>query len=89
MVAVAFRHGDGLRITAVRFVVAAGVAQVDTAGERHILRRLPRMTEHHELLMMRATEPDPLVQQYLATRALDGLAEVLVLLLAVLEPVQV
>ena len=47
------------------------------------------MTDHHQLLMMRTAEPHPLIQQHLAAGPFDGLAEVLVLFLAVGELVQV
>ncbi len=45
--------------------------------------------DHHQLLVMRTAEPDALVQQHLAACPLDRLAEMLVLLLAVGELVQV
>ncbi len=47
------------------------------------------MTKHHQLLVMRAAETDPLIEQHLATCLLDRVAEVLVLFLAVGERVQV
>ena len=77
-----------LRVATVGFVVAAGVAQVDAAGERDISLGLVAVPDHHQLLVMRTAEPHTLVQQHLSTRPFDRLAEMLVLLLAVGELVQ-
>jgi hypothetical protein len=82
-------HLYRLRVAAVRFVVAAGVAQVDATGERDVPLGFVAVPDHHQLLVMRPTEPDALVQQHLPARALDHLAEMLVLFLAVGELVQV
>ena len=71
------------------FVVAAGVAQVDATGEGDVALRRAGVPDHHQLLVMRPAEPDPLVQQHLSPGPLDRLAEMLVLLLAVGEFVQV
>ena len=76
-------------VAAVGLVVAARVAQVDAAGERDIALRCAGVPDHHQLLVVRPAESDALIQQHLAARALDRLAEVPVLLLAVGELVQV
>ena len=82
-------HLHGLRVAAVIFVIATGVAQVDAAGERDVALGFVAVPDHHELLVMRPAESDPLVQQHLSARTLDVVAEMLVLLLAVGELVQV
>ena len=51
---VADAHGYRLWITVVGRVVAAAVAQVDAADERHVALRRPRMPDHDQLLVMRA-----------------------------------
>ena len=78
-----------LAVPAVVLVVAARVAEVDAAGERDIALRCAWVPDHHQLLVVRPAESDALVQQHLAARPLDRLAEVPVLLLAVGELVQV
>ena len=82
-------HAHRLGVTVVGRVVAAAVAQVDAADERDVASRRARVPEHHQLLVVRAAAADPLVEQHLAAGPLDRLAEVLVLLLAEREPVQV
>ena len=57
-----------LRIPPVVPVVAATVAQVDAADERDVELRPARVAKEHDLLMMGAGPPDPLVQQHLARR---------------------
>jgi hypothetical protein len=47
------------------------------------------MADHDQLLVMRPAEPDTLIQQHFAAGGFDRLTEMLVLLLAVGELVQV
>ena len=70
-------------------VVASRVTQIDAAGECHVALRLGRMADDDQLLMVRAAEANALIEQHLTAGSLDRLAEMLVLLLAVLELVQV
>ena len=81
-------HLHGLRIPVVVGVVAAGVAQVDTAGEGDVAVGCAGVAQHHQLLVVRSAEAHPLVEQHLAAGRLDRVAEMLVLLLAVGELVQ-
>ena len=78
-----------LAVAAMGLVVAARMAQVDAACERDIAFGCAGVPDHHQLLVVRPAESDPLVQQHLAACPLDRLAEVPVLLLAVGELVQV
>ena len=89
MLSVLLGHLLCLSVAAMGLVVAARVAQVDAAGERDIAFRRPGVPDHHQLLVVRPAETNTLVQQDLAACPLDRLAEVLVLLLAVGELVQV
>ncbi len=82
-------HADRLRVAGVGGVVAAAVAQVDAAGERDVAARVAGPAQHHELLVVRAAAPDPLVEQHLAAGRADRLAEVAVLRLAVGQRVEV
>ncbi len=76
-------------VAAVVLVVAPRMAQIDAAGERDVAFGCRRVPDHHQLLMVRTTEPNPLIEKHLAARLLDGLTEVPVLLFAVLQLVQV
>ncbi len=71
-----------------RRVVSAGVAQIDTPRERDVALGFVGMPDDDELLVMRPAEAHALIQQHLTTGPFDVLAEVLVLLLAVLQLVQ-
>ncbi len=88
MLAVALGHLHRLRVAAMRRVVAAGVAQVNAARERDVALGRAGMPDDDQLLVMRPAEPDALVQQHLTACLFDRVAEMLVLLLAVLELVQ-
>ena len=68
-----------------RRVVAAGVAQIDAARERDVALGCVGMPDDDHLLVMRPAEPDALVQQHLTAGLFDRVAEMLVLLLAVLR----
>ena len=78
--AVLLRHRHDLRVAVVGGVVAAGVAQVDASGERHVP---PGRPHDDRLLVVRSGAPHPLVQQHLPARLVHVVAEVAVLLLAV------
>src|ERR1700752_3762864 len=73
-------HLDRLRVAAVRRIIAAGVAQIDASRERDIPLGCVWMADDHELLVMRAAEAHPLVQQHLTTGFFDRPAQMLVLL---------
>jgi hypothetical protein len=51
------------------------VAQVDAADEGDVELRPARMAEEHDLLMMGAGPPDPLVQQHLSAGCVHTLRE--------------
>src|SRR5689334_7439780 len=70
------------------FVVSTGVAEIDAAGEGDVAFGLVAVPNHHQFLMVRAAEAHPLVEKHLASRSFDRLTEMLVLLLAVRELVQ-
>jgi hypothetical protein len=80
VVAVLLGHRLRLRVAEVTCVVAATVAQVDAADERRVAAGT---AQHHHLLVVRAAAADALVEQHLATRRGDVVAELAVLLLAV------
>ena len=82
-------HLHRLRVAVVSGVVAAAVAQVDPAGEGDVPLGRALVPQHHELLVVRAAAPDPLVEQHLAAGGRDRLAEVAVLRLAVRQDVEV
>jgi hypothetical protein len=65
------------------------VAEVDAACESDVTLGLVAVSDHHQLLVVRAAEPHALVQQHLSAGLFDRLAEMLVLLLAVGELVEV
>ncbi len=88
-VAVGGRHLLGLRIALVGLVVAPAVAEIDPADVRDVEFRPVAMAQHHELLVVCAAGTQPHVQQALPAGRLDVVAEMPVLLLAELEPVQV
>ncbi len=69
-------------------VVSPRVAQIDATGEGDVALGCSRMPDHDQLLMVRSADPDTLIQQHFTTRPLDRLTEMLVLLLAVGELVQ-
>ena len=56
-------HRLGLRVAAVLGVVAAAVAEVDAADEGDVQLGPARVAQDDELLVVRAAEPDPHVQQ--------------------------
>ena len=67
--------GHRLRVAVVLDVVAAGVAQVDPADVGHVAGRVVRVADHHHLLVVRATHPDPHVEQRLGAPGLELPAE--------------
>jgi hypothetical protein len=73
---------DRLGITQMALVVAAAVAQVDPADEGHVVVLAPAVAQHHQLLVLGARAPHPLVEHDLPTGLVDDLAQVQVLLLA-------
>ncbi|MER5928159.1 hypothetical protein [Streptomyces mirabilis] len=83
--------GDALRlrVTLMSGVVPTAVAQIDPADEGDVPLGPTRVAQHHELLMVRAARPHPHVEQALPSRLLDLLPQVVVLLFAELEPIQV
>jgi len=62
-------------------VVAAAVAEVDAAHKGDILLVASGMVQHHQLLVLAAGAPDPLIEQDLAAGVVHHLAEMAVLLL--------
>ena len=65
------------------------MAQVDAAHEGHVTFRLFGVADDDELLVMRAAQPDTLVEQHLAAGRVQLLSETAVLLGAEPEQVQV
>jgi hypothetical protein len=65
------------------------MTQIDAADECDVTRRLVRMPDHDQLLVVRSAYSHPLIEEHLATGSFDRIAEVLVLLLAVSELVEV
>ena len=82
-------HRQALWVPVVRGVVASGTAQVDAAGERDIAAGVIGVTQHDQLLVVRAGAADPLVEQHLTARGVNFVPELAVLLLAVGERVGV
>ena len=73
-------HRKRLRVAAVLDVVAPAVAQVDAADEGDVVLGPVAVAQHHQLLVVRAEAADPHVEQALAARLVDRLAELAVLL---------
>ena len=61
-----------LRVAVVVGVVAARVAQVDAADVRDVAGRVVAVPDHHQLLVVRAAQPHPHVEQRLGARAAGG-----------------
>ena len=74
-----------LRVAAVPSVVASTMTQVDAADEGHVVLVVPWAEKHHELLMMRATAADALVQQQVASSSVHDAGELALLLLVEAE----
>lgn len=87
--AVGVRDRPALRVALMAGVVAPAVAEVDAADERDVLLGAAGVAQHDELLVVRAAGAHPHVEQALAARLLDLLAEVAVLAFAELQAVQV
>jgi hypothetical protein len=75
-----------LRVAEVALVVAAAVAEVDPAGEGHVVVEPAGVAQHHQLLVLGAGSPDPLVEQHLAAGVVDLVTEVEVGLLVEVRP---
>ena len=61
MLAVALGHLHRLWVAVVRSIVAAGMAQIDAARERDVTLGCVRVTDDHQLLVMRPAEAHALV----------------------------
>lgn len=61
-----------LQVTGVAGFVAAAEIEVHAADERHVVGRTVRVPHDHELLVMAAEDPDPLVQQHHTAGVGDG-----------------
>ncbi len=79
----------GLVVTPVGGVVAATVGEVDATDERDVPARVLLVAHDHELLVVAAQGPDPLVEQHLAPGVVDRLGQVPVLLGREAEVVEV
>jgi hypothetical protein len=79
----------GLFVAAVRVIVPAAMAQVDSAHIGHVLFGAVGVAQHDQLLMMRSAGAHPRVEQAFTARGHDRFAQVAVFLQAVPEPVQV
>src|SRR4051794_7404882 len=75
-------HRLSLPVATVPAVVAPGVAQVDAPDERDVVVGPVTVSDHDELLMMRAAAPHPLVEQGGAAGLVDVPSQPLVLLRA-------
>jgi hypothetical protein len=60
------RHGLALLVAMMVGVIAPAVAQVDATDEGNVAITPSGVADHDELLVMRAAEPDPLVEEDLA-----------------------
>jgi hypothetical protein len=69
--------------------IATAVAKVDAADKGAVHLRPAGVTQHHELLMMRAAGTDPHVEQAFAPSRIDLLTEMAVLPLGKLEAIEV
>ncbi len=75
-VAVLRRHRrQRLRVAVVGGVVATGVAQVDAADVGDVAGGVVAVTDHHHLLVVRAAQTHPHVEQRLGTAVLEVLAQ--------------
>ncbi|WP_367651772.1 hypothetical protein [Curtobacterium sp. MCPF17_052] len=81
-VAVPGVHRDRLRVALVPGVVPTAVAQVDAADVGDVARRVVPVLDDEELLVVRAEEPDALVEEDLTASVVDPPPEQLVRLRA-------
>jgi hypothetical protein len=88
VVAVLLGHLLRLPVAAMGLIVTSGMTQVDASCEGDVALGIARVPNHHEFLVMGTAEAHPLIEQHLAARGFDRLPEMLVLLLAVGELVQ-
>jgi hypothetical protein len=78
-----------LPVTFMVFLIAPAVTQVDAADKRHITLRACGAPDDDQLLVMRAADPDPLIEKHLAAGCVDLFAKVAVLFGAETKPVEV